>query len=71
MWFEGAATHGVVARAVGRAADYGDVRDSGGGDGGDETSALFDKACPFGCEADHETGDVMEEDYWDVADIGG
>lgn len=60
--FVGPAAHGVVARAVGRAQDDGDVWYGRAAHGGDHLRAHLDDTRVLGFGADHEAGDVVEED---------
>lgn len=63
----GAAAHAVVAGAVGAAYDDGEFGDGRAGDGGDELGAVLGDAVALGGGADHEAGDVLEEDEGDAA----
>src|SRR4051812_30377975 len=62
-----AAAHAVVAGAEGPADDHGELRDAGGRDGGDELRAVLGDAARLVVAADHEAGDVLEEDERDLA----
>jgi hypothetical protein len=43
------------------------VRHGRTADGGDELSSHLDDSGMFGLGADHESGDIVKEDYWCVS----
>ncbi len=63
----GAAAHAVVAGAETAADDDGEFRHLGGGDGGDHLGAVAGDAAVFVLAADHEAGDVLQEDERNAA----
>ena len=62
-----AAAHAVVAGAEGAADHDGEFGDVGGGDGGDDLGAVLGDAACFVFLADHEAGDVLQEDERNAA----
>ena len=62
----GAAAHGVVSCAEAAADDDGEFGDGGTGDGGDHLGAILSDAGVFVLAADHEAGDVLEEEEGDA-----
>ena len=66
----GTAAHGVVAGAERAARDDGELRHVGAGDRGDELGAVAGDPAFLGVLADHEAGDVLEEDERDPALAG-
>lgn len=63
----GTAAHAVVARAIAAANNDGELGHIGAGDGGDELGAVLGDAVALRGGADHEAGDVLEEDEGDAA----
>src|SRR5580704_18545015 len=66
-WRVGAAAHRVVARAERAADDHRELRDSRAGDGGDHLGAVLGDAARLVLPADHEAGDVLQEDQGNPA----
>ena len=60
-----ASAHAVIACAKAPAHDDGEFGHGGASDGGDELGAVFGNAGFFGGAADHEAGDVLEEEKGD------
>ena len=67
---EGAAVHAVVARAVGRTHDHGEVRHGAVGDGVDHLCAVLDDAALLVVRADHVAGGVVQEEQRGVDLVG-
>jgi hypothetical protein len=63
----GAAAHAVVAGAEAAADQHGELGHLGGGDGGDHLGAVLGDAAVLVLAADHEAGDVLQEDQRDAA----
>ena len=63
----GAATHAVVTGAETAAGDYGEFRHGGTGHRVDHLGTVFGDAFGFVFLADHETGDVLQEQQGDLA----
>lgn len=59
--------HAVIASAVRTTDEDGEFRHGGGSDGADHLGAIFGDAALLGVFADHEAGNVDEEDEWDAA----
>src|SRR5690606_8102084 len=64
-----AAAHAVVARAERAADDHRDLRHPRARDGRDELRAVLRNAAALGVLADHEAGDVLEEEEGEAAPI--
>ena len=67
---EGAAAHAVVAGTVGAADHDGELGHLGAGDGHDELGAVLGDPAVLVRLADHEAGDVLQEDERDLALAG-
>src|SRR5574343_487131 len=63
----GAAAHAVVAGAEGAANDHGEFRHLGRGDGGHHLGPVTGDAAVFIFLADHEAGDILQEDERNAA----
>ena len=66
----GAAAHAVIARAEAAADDHGDLGHLRGGDRGDQLGAVLGDALGLVLAADHEAGDVLQEQQRDAALAG-
>src|SRR3546814_1846595 len=66
----GAATHAVIARAEAAADQHGDLRHLRRGDGRDQLCAVLRDALCLIFAADHEAGDVLEEQQRNAALAG-
>src|SRR5580700_4113456 len=66
-WRVGAAAHRVIARAERAADDHRELRDSRAGDGGDHLGAVLSDAARLVLPAEHEAGDVLQEDQGNPA----
>jgi hypothetical protein len=64
---EYAAAHAVVAGAEAAADQHGELGHLGGGDGGDHLGAVLGDAAVLVLAADHEAGDVLQEDQRNAA----
>jgi hypothetical protein len=63
----GAAAHAVIAGAERAADQHGEFRHFGGGDGGDHLGAILGDAAGFVFAADHEAGNVLQEEQRNAA----
>ena len=63
----GAATHAVIAGAVGVTDDQGQLRYPSTGNGGNQLGAVFGDAAGFVFLANHEPRDVLQEQKWNPA----
>ena len=66
----GAAAHAVVPCAIAAADDDGDFGHVGAGDGGDHLGAILGDAAGLRGIADHEAGDVLQEQKRNAALVG-